>query len=158
VPVIISRLKETDLDDYLAFRPEVGAADVARRLQAGHQCFVARHEGRIVRAAWAATGRVRIDFLARDLDLAPDEVYLDESHTLRRFRGHNIAAERSAQMRRHYQERGYRRSLAIVFPENRQACRAAEKSGYRPLGVMGYIKLGPWRYDFYRAHSEWTIS
>ena len=152
VPVTIGRLEEADVGDYLVFRPEVRAADVRRRLQAGHECFVARHEGRIVHAAWAATGRVRIDFLARDLDLGPDEVYLDESHTLPPFRGLDIAAERSRHMRRHYEGRGYRRSLAIVFPENRQACRAAEKSGYRPIGTIGYIRLGPWRRDFFRVH------
>src|SRR5262245_17526026 len=152
LPVNICLMREPEVDEYLDFRPDVDAADVRRRLEAGDLCFVARHQGRIVHAAWAVSGRVRIDFLARDFGLAPDEVYIDESHTLPSFRGLDIAAARSSHTRRYYQEAGYRRSLAIVFPENGPACRAVAKQGYRPLGTMGYWKLGPWRFEFFRAH------
>jgi len=152
LPVDVDVMRESEVDEYLAFRPDVDAADVRRRLEAGDLCFVARHQGRIVHAAWSVSGRARIDFLGREFRLAPDEVYTDESHTLPSFRGLDIAAARSAHTRRYYQEAGYRRSLAIVFPESRPACRAVAKLGYRPLGTMGYWKLGPWRFDFFRAH------
>jgi hypothetical protein len=41
----------------------------------GQRVFVARHEGRIVHAGWTTTKQAWIDFLARELTLAPDEVY-----------------------------------------------------------------------------------
>jgi hypothetical protein len=152
VPVTIGRLRETEVDEYLAFHPEVEAGDIRHRLQAGDQCFTARYQGTIVHAAWAAPGRARIDFLGRDLDLAPDEVYIDGSRTVPSFRGHNITGARSAETRRYYQEAGYRRSLAVVFPENGPACRAVERQGYRPVATIGYVKLGPWRFDFRPEH------
>jgi GNAT superfamily N-acetyltransferase len=148
--VTVRRLTGGDLPDYLAFRRDVDAEDVRRRLQAGDECFAAWVEGRIVHACWVSTGTARITFLGRALDLAPDEIYADESYTAPGFRGHNVAAQRSAAMARHYRAAGYRRSLAVVFPENRPAWRAAEKAGYRPLAVLGYVRLGPWRRDFRR--------
>ena len=150
VPVTTGPLAPEDVADYLAFRPELDADDVRRRVRDGHQCFAARHEGKIVHANWVITGRAHVEFLGRDLELPPDAIYAGESYTASSFRGHNIAAVRSAHMMRHYYAAGYRRSISVVFPESRPACRAVEKAGYRPVAIMGRIKLGPWRWDFYR--------
>lgn len=152
IPVTIRRLGDTDIADYLAFRPEVAESSVHARLEAGHYCFAAHAEGRIVHADWVFTGRVRIDYLDRDLDLASDECYPTDSYTLRSFRGLNVAAARSAHMIEYMRQRGYRRALSVVLPGNRPAYRAIVKAGYHTIATIGYLKLGPWRRDFYRPH------
>jgi SAM-dependent methyltransferase/ribosomal protein S18 acetylase RimI-like enzyme len=150
VPVDIGLLSETQIDDYCSFRPEADPAQVRQRLEEGQRCFVARHEGRIVHACWTTDRQVRIDYLDREIQLAPDEVYAYDSFTSPGYRGQSIAAARSAWMAQHFKDAGYRRLMAIIMPENRAAFRPPEKVGYRPIALMGYVKLGPWRRDFCR--------
>jgi len=150
LPVAFGRLQETEVDEYAAFRPETDPAEVRRRLQAGQMCFVARHEGKIIHACWVATGRARIDYLAREIALAPDEVYVYESFTAPDFRGQNVAAARSAYMRPVLRQAGYHRAVAVVVPENQVAFRPIEKAGYHRVGLLRTVWLGPWRRDFGR--------
>jgi len=149
--VAIGLLEESEIDEYVAFRPEADPAEICRRREAGQVCFVVRHEGRIAHACWAAMRQARIDYLARDIHLAPDEVYVYDSFTAPAFRGQNLSPTRAVQMARHFREKGHRRLIAVIMPENKRAFRPAAKAGYCPLGVMGYIKLGPWRRDFCRV-------
>ena len=148
LPVAIGPLREFELDDYIEFRPEADPPEVRRRLEAGDLCFVARHEGRIVNAGWATTCRAWIEYLACEMRLAPGEVYHYESFTTPSFRGLNISPARYTQMLRYLRDAGYRRSVSAVVPENKAGISHLKKVGYRPFGVMGYVKLGPWRRDF----------
>jgi ATP-dependent Clp protease ATP-binding subunit ClpA len=43
---------------------------------------------------------------------------------------------------------GARRIVGVLEPENRAGIGANEMAGYRIVGRIGYVKLGPWRRDF----------
>ena len=148
VPAIIKPLRGSDVGDYLAFRPDTDPAEVRRRLAAGHLCFVARCQGRIVHACWAATGLAWVDYLARGVPLAPDEVYHYDSFTVPELRGRNLSPARVTVAARHFRAAGYRRLVAMVLPESGQARRTLEKAGYCVVGRIGYVRLGRWRWDF----------
>ena len=152
LPAVIDLLKPTEIDEYISFRLGTGPLQVRHRLSAGQRAFVGRHEGRIVHAGWTTTTRARIDFLAREITLAPDEVYQYESFTAPSFRGQNLAAVRITEMLRYFRKAGYRRMIAVVVPENTTAFRPLEKTGYRPFGLLGYIQLGRWRQHFCRVN------
>jgi hypothetical protein len=152
LPVVIDRLKPTEIDEYVSFRLGTDPLLVRRRLSVGQRAFVGRHEGRIVHAGWTTTTRARIDFLAREITLAPDEVYQYESFTAPSFRGQNLAAVRITEMLHYFRKAGYRRMIAVVVPENTTAFRPLEKTGYRPFGLLGYIQLGRWRQHFCRVN------
>ena len=149
-PVIVGLLTEADVDEYATFRPDADAAEIRRRLVAGHRCFVARHEGRIVHAGWAATREAWIEFLGRPFPLEPGDVYQFDSYTAPAFRGLDLATARVTWMARFLRDAGFRRLLAVVWPENRAAFRPLEKAGYRAVGTMGYIRLACWQRHFYR--------
>jgi hypothetical protein len=150
-PVEIARLAPAEVGDYVAFRPDAAPTVIESRLEQGQVCFTARHQGRIVSAAWIATGYVWVDYLARGLSLAPDEAFLHESFTARAFRGRNIPVVRARHEAEYFRAAGYRRIVAIIVPENAPALRHAEKSGWRRVGVIGCVRLGPWRRDFCRV-------
>jgi SAM-dependent methyltransferase len=152
VPAIIKPLRGSDVGDYVAFRPDTDPAEVRRRLAAGHLCFVARCQGRIVHACWAATGLAWVDYLAREVRLAPDEVYHYDSFTVPELRGRNLSPARVTVAARHFRAAGYRRLVALVLPESGQARRPLEKAGYCVVGRIGYIRLGRWRWDFGPTH------
>lgn len=151
VSIEIAELAEDEIGDYLALRPDADPGDIRARWAAGQQCFVARHDGRIIHAAWSATGRAWIEYLAREIQLASDEAYIYEAYTAPAFRGGHVALFRSAYERRLFRDTGYRRTLAVVMPENQSGSRFMEKAGYRRIGVIGYVKLGPWRWEFCRV-------
>ncbi len=151
VPVEVGLLKETEVGEYIAFRPETDPSDLRHRLEAGQLCFAVRHKGRIISASWVATGPVWSGYLKCEVRLAADEGYAYDSFTVPDFRNQSISSVRSAQMMPYLRDAGYRRLVGIVMPANKPSLRQAEKVGYRPFGVMGYVKLGPWRWNFYRV-------
>lgn len=151
IPVEISLLKPSEVEEYVAFHPGLDAGEVRDRLDCGGNCFLSRHQGSIVNACWTAEGSVWIDYLGRSLQLARDEAYVYNNYTDPRFRGRNISAVRAVVMLRHFRELGYRRLVAVVVPENKAAFRPPDKAGYRPIGVIGYIGIGPWRHELMSA-------
>jgi hypothetical protein len=151
VPVDVGLLKETEIDEYVGLRPEADPAAIRRRFAGGHLCFAVRHQERLVSVVWVTTGQAWIDYLDREIQPAGDEVYPYESFTAPDMRGQNLASVRSTRIQRHFKDAGYRRFIVAVTPENTPSLRHTVKVGHRPFGVMGYIKLGPWRYDFCRV-------
>ncbi len=150
-PVVCSLLGIADIPAYCEFSRGESPLTVRRRLAAGHICFVARRNGRIVHARWAAFRNVWINYLNCPLSVAADEAYVYASHTACDMRGRNLSPTCAAWMIQNLKRRGYRRLLAVVVPENKWGVRAIQKAGYHQLGTLGYIRIGPWRHDFFRA-------
>ena len=151
VPVRVSLLAAGEIDAYMAFRPDQSIAEVRRRLDEGQQCFVAWHDRQIIHAAWAVTGRARIEYLSTEIALAPDEVYSYDVFTSPAFRGLGVAPARMLETIRYFRDRGYRCQLSAILPENSPGLRPGEKIGGRiRIGVIGYVGLGPWRHVFCR--------
>ncbi len=148
LPLTFGLLRKTDIDEVAAFRPETNGAEVYRRLQLGQICFIARHEGRLIHVCWVATGCARIDYLDREILLSPGEAYVFESYTAPDMRGKHIAAARSVFMQQALRQTGYHRTVTVVVPENQAGFRPLEKVGYRRLGVLSTVWVGPWRWDF----------
>ncbi len=158
LPVQLGRLQPDELDTYFALRPEADPDDIRHRLATGHICYTARAEGRLIHVCWITTGHAWIAYLAREIDLAPDDVYSYESFTAPEFRGSNIAAARSMYMQETLHAVGYRRAVAVVMPENRSAYRAVEKAGYRRIGMLRTIWIGKWRRHFGRVAASRSIN
>jgi GNAT superfamily N-acetyltransferase len=150
VPVCVSLLADGEIDAYMAFRPDQSIAEVRRRLDEGQHCFAVWHERRIVHAGWAVTGRARIEYLSAEIALAPDEVYVYEVFTSPAFRGRSAAPARVLKTVRYFRDRGYRRLLAAILPENRSSLHLGDKVGWDRIGMIGYVGLGPWRHAFCR--------
>ncbi len=158
IAVEVSLLRHGEIDEYAAFHPGLDEAEIRGRIERGGKCFVSRHEGSIVNACWTAEGSVWIEYLGRSVQFAADEVYVYNNYTDPRFRGRNVSMVRAEAMLRHFRELGYRRMMAVVVPENKAAFRSPDKAGYRPIGVIGCIRIGPWRWELMggrRAGRRW---
>jgi RimJ/RimL family protein N-acetyltransferase len=114
---------------------------------------VARHQGRIVSARWATANPIWIDYLSCEFRLAAGEVYSYDLFTRPDFRGHTVSPVTSAAMLRYFRTAGYRRAVGTVLPENHPSLRAIAKTGYRPYGLIGYVKIGPWKWHFSRVRN-----
>lgn len=155
LPITITLLKKTELDEYLKFRPKSNPPRVADRFNTNHWCFVARHDGRIIAASWAATQRAWIFYLDCEVQMTQDDVYVYDSFVMPNFRGQSIFPAIRAEMIRYFLAAGYHRMVTGITPENKSSLRAVWKTGFRPVGMMGRIKIGPWRWDFCRTNKRY---
>jgi ribosomal protein S18 acetylase RimI-like enzyme len=148
LPVDVAMLAHDEIDDYLVFRPGTTRREIAGRLRSGDLCFVARHDGRIVAAAWIAMQPVWVPFLGCRIDVKPDEAHIYDKFTLPAYRGHGISNAVRTHHLRHMRRAGLRRATGAVLPENMSSLRDDGKGGFRVYGVLGRIKLGPWQRVF----------
>jgi ribosomal protein S18 acetylase RimI-like enzyme len=148
VPARIERLEESQVGDYLSFQPDSNRSEIRNRFSQEHWCFVAWDEGQIVAAVWASPRFAKIDYLARQIDLAPHDAYMYELSTLPQFRRAFIGSALVVNILRFSRASGYSRLLAVVVPENKPGWKFLLRQGFRPLGKMGYLKIGPWRREF----------
>ena len=77
-------------------------------------------------------------------------MYSYDLYTVPELRGRRITSPTRVPHLRYLREQGYRRSLATLGPLNRSAATLQDAIGYRPIGWIGYVGLGPWRRRFCR--------
>jgi RimJ/RimL family protein N-acetyltransferase len=137
----IGLLTAAEQECYARFRPDQEPTTICRRLEQGHRCFAAWHEGQIVHTGWAATAEAWVEYLGCAFPLEPGDVYQFDSYTAPEFRGLDLATARVAWMARFFRDAGSRRLLAVVWPENTSAFRPLEKAGYRRCGWLRVLRL-----------------
>lgn len=142
-------LDASSLDEYEELRPGRGT-EAAARLATGHRCFGTRVDGRLVAVRWLATGSPHVGYLDLRLPLSDDEIYHYDSFTHPEQRRRGLSLSTQAALFALLRDEGFRHVLRAVLPENRAAVGDAAKAGYRPLGRMGYVRLGRWRRTFVR--------
>jgi GNAT superfamily N-acetyltransferase len=152
LPIIIQELETTEAEEYLRFRPGTTRAEIRRRFEAQHRCFVARSQGgRLVGNSWVAEAHAWSHYLSQELALGPGDLYVYDTFTHPHSRGHAVAPAIGVAILRHFRGSGHRRIIRAISPENQASLRVASKNGYRPYGMMGYVGIGPWRKHFFRV-------
>jgi hypothetical protein len=143
----------SDLEAYAHLRPDVAASETRTRLVSRHRCFVAEERGSLISAVWVARGAVRIEYLDCELELHPEDAYVYDAFTVPSRRGQDLASLRPELMKERMRSAGVRRLIAAQLAENRSQARRAQRFAYRPLGVVGWYGIGPWRRPFLREES-----
>ena len=136
--LVVSLAGPADAPALARFRPGFyppGLVD--RRLRAGHLCFLAAQEGRLVHVRWFFTGPVFLPYLRRMLILAPGEVYSDEAYTAAGQRGLGIHGRAGILIRLRLREMGFRRYTSLIASWNKAPLRTMARLGVRPAGECG---------------------
>jgi len=141
-------LDSTSIDEYNAFRRGVDSDAACRQLEAGHRCFLARSDARIVGACWSATQHAWSKYLSREIPLSSDEVYTYDAFTAPEARGKGVLPTLTAHMHDVHRSLRMRREIGLTVPENHASM--FSNIGYRTIGMMGYIGVGPFRRNFCR--------
>jgi len=144
-------LVAADAGAYRALRPDQDPEQLAARLAAGHVCFGTWHAGALVSIIWLARGRYHVAYLKRDLALAPDEAFVYDLYTAPDVRHRGATIGGALALRSYAERNGFARLLAAVLPENTAGLGPPRRFGYRPIGVLGFVGLGPWRRHFCRV-------
>lgn len=150
VPLAFSELRPAELDEYLRFHDQVPRAQLEERFARGDECFLARHDGRIVSTSWAS----RADHFFRSLEccyeVGASEIYLYDAFTDPGLRGRAIAPALGVRVLERFRRAGLRRVMVVVVPENAANRRARAKSGFRACERIVYLRLGRRSWHWHR--------
>lgn len=141
VPLAFAMLVPAEIDEYLRFRGEFPRADFEERLARGDECYVARHDGRIVAGSWASRTLPYFRGLGCRYAVRPSEVYLYDSFTDPTFRGLAIAPALAVHVLERLRDAGVRRVTMAVTPQNTANRRARAKTGFRVYERFDCLRL-----------------
>lgn len=130
---------------YAALLPDTSIAHASALLRSADFCFAARHRTRLIAVSRALSGTVRIPYLRSTLRLGADEVLTAEAFVAPDVRGRGVRAASIAYELRLLRKAGYRRSLTMIHAENAAGLRVVEKLGYRQIGHVRGLGVGPFR-------------
>jgi GNAT superfamily N-acetyltransferase len=139
-------LSDADLDAYAALR--AASEEASERLARGERCFGIWFGGRLVSTRWLAHGTVRLAYVDREAVLGPTDVYFHDVYTAPEHRRRGLSRFAAAVVPELLAAEGARRIVGVLEPENRAGIAANKMAGYRVVGRIGYVKIGPWRRDF----------
>jgi len=147
--IVIGLLKESDIEEYITFRIGAEPSLVRRRIAAGHWCFAARHDGRLIGALWATTDSQRRLPTLWTPPLRPGEVHFYDLFVAPEARGGRVASKLISDMLRYFQTAGYCRVVAAVLLQQRSIVLLYQALGFGVCGIMSCLKIGPWGRSFY---------
>ena len=129
------------IGEYLQLRDDASAAEIERRLRAGHRCALARHRGELVSARWFTTEAAEIDYLELAFELPRGVAYLYDVYTSPAARGRGISGEARRSYEEELRRAGTRRLLGTFMPENTAGLGLVSGAGYRAAGMVGCVRL-----------------
>jgi GNAT superfamily N-acetyltransferase len=141
-------LGDEELDALTGLGGPWSPGEASARFDRGHRCFAALEDGDVVSARWVVSDRAYVSYVDSWLELDPGESYLYESYTHPSRRGRGISPALGTRLARALAAEGCTRIVSAALPERREATRAWQKVGYRRIGRIGYLGLGPWRRRF----------
>ncbi len=140
--------------------------DVEDHFERGDRCWVFERAGRLLACDWirySAQDRIGWIILGKETD----EIWSAGILVDRRERGQGIAPELRSQVIRECARGGIRRMLGFIDTPNRNSVRALARVGYRPLGILFYLRIlgvavvhsgNRWRFGTWRERSPLRLS
>jgi hypothetical protein len=150
VPLTDGFLDVGDAEEIARVRPGLGLAAVRARFARGDRCFGSRHDGRLVSLTWVSRGVARIEYLDLACVLPPRTAFQYDRWTDPAQRGLRIAPSSGSRLSRTLAAEGDRLLTCCVLRENEAAVANARRAGYRTVGTVGWVGIGPVRRAFRR--------
>ncbi|MGE3270731.1 MAG: GNAT family N-acetyltransferase [Chloroflexota bacterium] len=138
----------TSVESRVRALPAEHWSDVPDRLARSHRCLVGIHNGAVVHAACAGTGRFKAHLFDRWFQLRPDDAYLYGAYTRPECRGQLIHPASALERLRQIRESGVRRVYWFVDPANHAARRLPARLGAACIGSVGYVEAAGMRLHY----------
>lgn len=151
IPVTFEELTESAFDELISVRPYLTKERILLRLEAGHRCYVARFNGRIVHSRFVAVEKAYAIYLRTAIPLSPHEVYFYDAYTVPEYRGNGICPAVARFVGGEMRQLGYRQAVAFILPDNHPSLRVWFKLGGQKKGYIGFVELFGARRYFYRV-------
>jgi hypothetical protein len=117
------------------------------RFRSGDSLFIGELNTEIVFSAWLMYGQVDVD-RSDILRTHPGVAYSYKLLTLRHVRGLRICTAYYRFLKQLLLSEGYTRLVCRITPGNRASLRAHSRAGFRHVGTVSKLVIGPYRYYF----------
>lgn len=154
MPLVFEALHASALDEYLRVHPLIPRPQLEQRLARGDECYVARTHGRIAALTWISRDAHFFRSIGCRYVLPATEVYLYDSFTDPRLRGHGIAPALGVWVLERLRQAGVTRIVLAIVPENAANRRARAKTGFRPFMRIDYVRFRGRRRHWHRPTDE----
>lgn len=114
----------------------------AERWAAGHVCYAAWFEGRLVHHCWVSRRDTPVGEIHATLRLGPEEAYVYDCFTDATCRGLGIFPAVLSFVGRELATQGVSRIWIAVEHQNRSSAKAIRKAGFHPAGTVTYRRIG----------------
>jgi GNAT superfamily N-acetyltransferase len=141
----VGELDITLIGEYRRMRPDTPAAEVRRRLAAGQSCIFVRRSGKLISARWIDTRRAEVEYLGLSFGLPPGAAHLYDVYTAPEARRARVGRATFPRYVAMLSGMGIERLIVTSLPENVGGVGLIRSAGYRPIGRVGAIRLGPLR-------------
>lgn len=130
--------------------------DVEEHFDCGDRCWVFERDGKLIACDWIRhSAQCRIGWII--LGENSDDMWSAGILVDRTQRGQGIAPQLRAQVIRECARDGVRRMLGFIDTPNRNSVRALDRIGYRPLGILFYIRIFGFGVIRSGKHWRWGI-
>jgi len=150
LPLVFEAFRPSAFEEYLRLHPLVARSRLEERFARGDECFVARVDGRIAAVTWISCDAHFFRSIGCRYELPASEVYVFDSFTDPRLRGHGIAPALGAWVLERLRAAGVTRMVLAIAPENVANRRARAKTGFRPFMRIDYLRIGARRWHCHR--------
>lgn len=140
-----------DLPALCKAQPRADPADVMQRLDQGDRCAIFVEDGRIVSVLWVSLREAGSSYLGDAIPLGPEEAYYHSTYTLPEARGRGIFTTLGNSIDAVLYRDGIRRITQWLMPDNRLAYGPVFRRQFRPVGYLGWFRLGARRWRFRRT-------
>jgi len=142
-------------DDLSRLKGLVAASELAyfrRRLAQGRYCFMALHDEEPVAYCWATT-EVKLGVDNLKIELRPDDVYIDDTHTFPAHRRKNIQVALQTYCLEYMKSLGCRRAVLIIEEGNSASGRLFGKLGYKEIDHLSFRRI-LWKRVYHFEHGH----
>jgi ribosomal protein S18 acetylase RimI-like enzyme len=150
IPIEIGRLTAEHVGEYVAFRRGATPLQFLSRLEEGHCCYAARHDGQLASTAWVAERSAWVEALGQHISLDQGEMYIFDAFTLSDYRGQHIQPRIVSTILLDFKAAGFRQAVSLIAPYNRSNIIVRERAGFRRTGAINCIKAGSLSWTFFR--------
>ena len=114
---------------------------IAERIADGDVCWVARIGGEVVYQMWVSIGSTYSYTLDRHFPLAATDVVEYGAYTVPAHRGRNIHSAVVSHVLAVLRERGMKRIVSVMEPDNEIALRMPRKLGLKTVGFAAFVEI-----------------
>lgn len=136
-------LRLATADDLPRLKGLVAASEMAyfyRRSAQGRYCFMALHDEKPAAYCWATT-EVELGVDNLKIELQPNDVYIDDTHTIPAYRRKGIQAALQVYCLEYMKNLGCRRAVLIIEEGNNASEQLFGKLGYKELDLLSFRRI-----------------
>jgi GNAT superfamily N-acetyltransferase len=136
----VTLVNSADIPKFDRFQKFKGGR-AGEKFKAGHLCFIAEKNGKIVNYTWIAFHEAYIDEIERKITIGPCSAYIYDEFTDPEYRGMGILPTVLMNASDYLYQNGIKEIYELVGSNNYPSLRSHQKTGSRKMGKITLLRM-----------------